>query len=383
MVHFASRDETAILLENSAADFLRQRFDPQRLRAQYDQRNSYDRAFWRELAMQGWLTVRLPEEQGGSGLGAGHVAVLAHSFGRFAMPDPFVACALMPAVLAAASDRPTWTAIIDGLTSGNCISTLAWQENPHVLEPGLPATLARAKNGGFRLDGDKCQVVGGDWADLLLVTATLDGEAALFAVPRTHAGMEVATCLTSDGGTLSTLRLQGVQLQETALLSRGQACLDALQLALDEALLATSAQLLGLASRAFELTLQYMRTRLQFGRAIGSFQVMQHMAVDVRTRLALAGAACGAAVRLHQALPGSARAREAVAAAKARCSDTALLAGRFGVQAHGAIGFASEADIGVYLKSAIRLAAYLGNGSHHRRRVANMATDVGLTKEET
>ncbi|GAA5236466.1 acyl-CoA dehydrogenase [Verticiella sediminum] len=376
MARFDSRDETSILLEDSADEFLSHRFDPQRLRAQYQARSGYDRTFWAELAGQGWLALRLPEAMGGSELGIEHVAVLAHALGRHAAPDPFVACAVMPAVLATAAgsaDTSSWRRIAAGQVTGKAVSTVAWQEGPFALDVGLPTTRAqRRQEGGFLLSGCKCQVVAGDWADILLVSASLDGEAALFAVQRTAPGVHVEGRLTSDGGTIATIEFRDLELPPDALLASGAPCLASLQQAVDEAMLATAAQLLGLADRAFEITLEYLRTRVQFGHPIGSFQALQHMAVDVRIGLALAAAACGAAVRLQSGQPGSTAARAAVAAAKARTSDTALLAGRFGVQAHGAIGFAAEADIGCYLKSAIRLAAWLGNGTQQRLRVARI-----------
>jgi alkylation response protein AidB-like acyl-CoA dehydrogenase len=379
MARFGNRDETSALLEDSAGDFLRHRFDAQRLRLQYRGRAGYDRAFWQELAGQGWLALRLPEALGGSELGIEHVAVISHALGRFAAPDPYIACAVMPSVLAD-SARPEhaagWKAITEGLGTGETIATVAWQEDAFALEAAMPATVARRDGQrGFRIDGYKCQVVAGEWADLLITSAQMDGEAALFAVPRNAAGVQLQTCLTSDGGSLATVRLQDVTVPAEALLDRGGTCLAAMQRAVDEALVASAAQLLGLAERAFEITLEYLRTRVQFAHPIGSFQAMQHLAVDVRTRLALAGAACGSAVRLQTEQAGSRAACEALAAAKARASDTALQAGRFGVQAHGAIGFAAEADIGCYLKSAIRLAAWLGNGTQHRLRVADLVTN--------
>ncbi|OWT58986.1 acyl-CoA dehydrogenase family protein [Candidimonas nitroreducens] len=367
------RDEIEVLLENSAEDFLSSEFRDERLRNVYLGRNAYDRGFWRSIAQQGWLALRLPETLGGSGLQVRHVGILANAFGRRAVPEPLVACSLIPAVLAAHLGNGRWQEITGALVDGGRVIAVAWQEAPQRLDAEPLLTVAARAGGGYVLNGSKYGVVAGGWADALLVSARLDGEAALFLLPAGSAGLEITERLGSDGGTVALVKLEQACVPAQALLAHGSVVTEALELARDEAMLATALQLCGMAAAGFELTLEYMRTRVQFGRHIGSFQSLQHLAVDIGIQQALTRAACRAAMDRCEAAPGTIDARRAIAAAKARASDTGISAGRFGVQAHGAIGFAAEASIGLYLKGALRLAAYLGGGSQHRRQYRQLA----------
>ncbi len=372
MTYLDAQDETQILLRDSAQDFLGQEHRMERLQGLYEGRPVLDRALWTGMASQGWLALRLPESLGGSALETVHAAIVAEQLGRHAMPEPLVACAVMPAVLAARlQGNSGWTPVAQGLVDGSHATTLAWQEDPRGLDPATVTTVAeRSDDGTYRLRGRKMGVVCASFADSLLVTARLGDEMTLWMVPRDHAGVTLKETLATDGASVAVVEFGDVILPAEALLASGDEVTAALEAAIDEATLLMAWQLVGLATGALELTLEYQRTRVQFGQHIGSFQSMQHLSVDVRVQQALARAACQSALQRHAEAPGSATARAAISAAKARASDAALLAGRFGVQAHGAIGFAAEAAIGNYLKAALRWAAFLGNGSHHRRQHA-------------
>ena len=139
--------------------------------------------------------------------------------------------------------------------------------------------------------------------------------------------------------------------------------------ALDEAVVATSAELLGVMRRTLSITLDYLRTRRQFGQPIGAFQALQHRAVDLYLQQEL-GAACLAATLGDWDVQASVETRAAKASrVKSRCSDAALAIGREAVQMHGAIGFTHECDVGLYLKRAVVLSARYGNAAAHRRRI--------------
>ncbi|MEF7617420.1 acyl-CoA dehydrogenase family protein [Aquincola sp. MAHUQ-54] len=367
-------DDTARLLADAAQDFLRNAHDRERLRAVFEKRSTVDRGFWRQMAEQGWLALRLPEAQGGSGLALAHAAVITEALGRHAVPEPFIACAMMPAALMAAlPPSPAWAPLHRGLIDGRHVSTVAWQAHPQAMDADEPGIVAEPAPGGVRLTGRAFGVVGAPMADSVLVSALHEGRPSLWRMPRGTEGAVWQDVLACDGGTVSVLDVD-MLLPADTLLAQGPRVAAALQQALDEATLLAACQLVGTGSAALALTLDYLRTRQQFGRTIGSFQSLQHLAADVRIQLALAQAACMAAL---QRQPGPARegdaradaqARAAIAAAKARACDAALQAGRFGIQAHGAIGFAAEGDAGLFLKSAMRLSAWLGSAPQQRRR---------------
>ena len=153
-----------------------------------------------------------------------------------------------------------------------------------------------------------------------------------------------------------------------------------LDAALDEAALATSAYLLGVMQRAFEITLDYLRIRRQFDRPIGSFQALQHRCADMKiqielTRASVASAAMALDAVQHDPSAGADIRRAKVSAAKARASDAAMLVTREAIQMHGAIGYTDEADIGLFLRKSMTLAGLYGSAAVHRRRYASFARE--------
>jgi alkylation response protein AidB-like acyl-CoA dehydrogenase len=147
-----------------------------------------------------------------------------------------------------------------------------------------------------------------------------------------------------------------------------------LSAAIDEALVMASAELLGIARKALQMTLDYLRTREQFGKPIGSFQALQHRAVDLYIQQELSQVSIDTALLEFRGDASPSRRGMAASRAKARCSDTANRITREAVQMHGAIGFTDEYDVGLYLKRAVVQSAWLGNASQHRRRYAMLRT---------
>ncbi|MBI3936339.1 MAG: hypothetical protein HY323_05130 [Betaproteobacteria bacterium] len=181
----------------------------------------------------------------------------------------------------------------------------------------------------------------------------------------------------SDNERLKSALLGALTLTDTVIaqeqrLASAAAGARTVERALDEALVVTGAELYGVMSRALEMSLDYMRTRVQFGRPIGSFQALQHRAVDLYIEQQLSSAVLEEALATLDGDPGDI-ARGAIASrVKLRCGDAALRITREAIQLHGAIGFTDEYDVGLYLKRALVLAAWLGNGAAHRRRYARL-----------
>lgn len=372
-----SADETEVMLEDAARVFLANEYSLDRLRSIYHGEAALSRDLWKQFAEQGWLTLRVPEQMGGSGLQTRHGGAIARKLGEHAVAEPYVACAIMPSVIASLLNESSVNAqarnrVIDALTTGDSVFAVAWQEDPHSLSTCTSATTVTRSEDVYILTGTKSLVVAAHWADDLLVTATMNNTPSIWIVPADAPGVQVDDRVTSDGSSVSTVTFDNVRLGQQDLISQGDDVQAVLDKAIQEAVLLTSTQLTGLAHQALNLTVEYLKTRVQFGKPIGSFQSMQHHAVDVRIELALAGSAYLRALSQFEAHVSGSELEIAISAAKARASDAALKAGKFGVQAHGAIGFAAEADIGIFLKSALRLAAYLGNASFHRQCVGEL-----------
>jgi alkylation response protein AidB-like acyl-CoA dehydrogenase len=259
------------------------------------------------------------------------------------------------------------------VAAGEILPVAAWQEGLGGIDPLAPGTEAVEDGPGFRLDGSKRFVANGLGADGFVVSARTGAGVGLYWVPKNSAGVVYEPQRRADGTESGALCLAGVRVGKTDVIATAGKGGDALVRALDEALVVVSAELAGIAARALEITLDYLRTRVQFGKPIGSFQALQHRCVDLYIQKELCRSALGVAVRT---LDGPAAAVERSLCAsrvKARCSDAAVEIARKSIQMHGAIGFTDECDIGLYLKRALVQSAWLGNGTAHRRRYAALA----------
>ncbi|HFZ8995305.1 TPA: acyl-CoA dehydrogenase family protein [Citrobacter freundii] len=301
---------------------------------------------WCEIAENGWPGLSLAEEKGGAGLGMAEYCALLEVLGGALLPEPFI-----PAVLAA---RLLDGELLEQQLTGVRLFLPALQEEADT--PATAQVTTRLDNG--MLNGSKMFIPMAAGADGFLVSTT-DGLALVVAgMP----GIDMKIIPTQDGGHFGRLIFNNVPAQ--ALPFNPQRLADAL----DEAALGTAAYLLGAAEQAFVLTLDYLRTRKQFGQVIGSFQALQHRAVDLKLQLALWRASLDAAAAACDARVPEMQRRAAVSRAKARAADAALLVTREAVQLHGAIGYTDECDVGLFLRKAMTLANLYGSSAWHRRR---------------
>lgn len=343
--------ESLRLIRDSARGLLPRDGDRKRIRALRFKKPGFDPAVWRAMGEQGWIGLRLPEANGGAGLGMAEFCALAEELGAALAPEPLVQGALSAALLAGAN-RPD---LLGRLLCGDYLILTAWQERVGTLEVAGTA------------DAPRLFLPAAAGADFFVVPVATGGTLALHLQGKDASALDVAD--TQDGGHFGTLRPAPAEL---LLADAG----DRLGDALDEAALATAAQLLGVMDQAFALTLQYLRTRQQFGRPIGSFQTLKHRAVDLSIQIALTRASIAAAAAALDA-PGTPRPQRhaAVSRAKARASEAAMLVTRQAIQLHGGIGYTDEADVGLYLRKAMVLANQFGSADLHRRRFATHAGD--------
>lgn len=337
--------ESLRMIRESAAGLAARGGDRKRIRGLRFQSPGFDPGVFAQMAAQGWIGLRLPAGKGGVELGMAEYCALAEELGAALAPEPLIPAVLSAALLAAAN-----SSLLEDVLTGERYIVTAWQDAPASLDvPAAP--------GAARLF---LPYAGG--ADGFLVPVRTENKLALHFQPA--AGADLALEETQDGGAFGTLRNpQGTMLHDDL----GGALADAL----DEAALATAAALLGVMDQAFELTLEFLRTRQQFGKFIGSFQALQHRAADLKLQIALTRASINAAAKVLDT-PGSPAAARyaAVSAAKARASEAAMLVTRQAIQLHGGIGYTDEADIGLYLRKAMTLANQFGSARAHRQRYA-------------
>jgi len=365
--------EHGAMLRDSVADFVARATDLARVRRLRAEGRDCDRAIWQQMAELGWLGVLVPEACGGLGLTLAEAAIVAEGLGGALVPEPYTAVSVLAVTaLVHADEGATREQLLADIAAGRTLPAVAWQARAGDIETLCDGVTAGAFEGGWRLDGVKRYVVAGCDADGYLVSAKADDGAVLAWVPRETAGVTVTGEPWADGRMAGTVAFDGVAVTREQVVARGATAEAALRIARDHAALIASAELVGVMDRVLELSLDYMRTRVQFGKPIGSFQALQHRAVDLYVQRQLAGAV------LEDGLRRVAGANEAERAAlasrvKARCADAGLRIAREAIQIHGAIGFTDDYDAGLYLKRALVLSAWLGNAGQHRRRYARLA----------
>lgn len=367
-MHMNHDDASAAELQafrDSARDLLARLSPQERLRRLRGSLPGYDRGVWSTLAEAGWPAVLVPEDGGGLGLGLDYAAAVMEETGRALPPEPVLAGGLLPSLLLSAlpagdcRDR-----LLAGLLDGSMLPAVAWQEAAGLEDTPVCDTTVRQEGDTLLLQGTKrwvAPVAPDGW----LVFATEAGEPVLLWLPAGTEGVGEHTRARIDGSAMATLQLDAVRLPADARLARGEPARQAIADALDATRLLQSAELLGIARAAFDATLDYLKTRVQFGKPIGSNQALQHRMVDAFVQLELADAG------LRQALE-SARDPAALALAasraKARCAEAALHITRLAIQFHGAMGYTDECAVGLYAKRAMQLAGWLGNAPAHRAR---------------
>lgn len=367
-----SSDADAIaMFRDSAADYLAAQDPRRRARALETAGGGVDRAEWSALADLGWFSVRVPEAAGGLGLGLDAMAAIVVEAGRHGLPEPLVDAGVWPlALLARLPASPLRDNLLADLMSGSRLAGVAAQTHAGEIDLGPGEARVNASRDGLRLTGHKRFVRPSAGADGWIVSAAdAAGQPVLLWVAADASGLTCTDAAAVDGQPLGQLQCQAAP---ATLLASGPVVLQALATATDEARLMQAAELAGIARRAFELTLDYLLTRKQFGRAIGSFQALQHRMVDALIQVELAEAG------LRQALVDAGDATDAVALAraasraKARSAHAASEVTRLAVHLHGAIGTTDEHDIGLYFKRALALSPRLGTPGAHRLRFARL-----------
>ncbi|WP_426255937.1 acyl-CoA dehydrogenase family protein [Sphingomonas sp. DC2300-3] len=363
------------MLRDTAKDFVAEHAPVSHLRALRDANDptGFSRDLWKQFAQMGLNGVLVPEAQGGLGLGHVEAGVVLEEIGRNLSPSPFLATAVAAVeALKGSAQADRW---FPGIVSGDTIAALAIDEGPkHRDRIGM--TAERAGN-GFRLNGAKQFVTHGHVADLLIVAARTAGSAAdadgvtLFAVPRDAAGLEASPERLADSSLAARMTFDGVTVDADAVIGEVDGGRGGLDRLLQAGRTGASAEMLGVAGGAMDMTVGYLKERKQFGTLIGSFQALQHRAAHLYSELEVARAAVLKAQQLLDA--GSDEADEAVSVAKAMTGMATTLSVQEGVQMHGGIGMTDEYDIGFFMKRARVLAEMFGDTGFHADRLARAA----------
>jgi alkylation response protein AidB-like acyl-CoA dehydrogenase len=359
-------EELEAMLRNVAESFVRDSNSLARFRRLRSVGSGFEVDAWAQMATLGWTGILLSERDGGSGFGIAPALTLAEVFGQFLLPEPFVASAVMAATVLDRSEGEMARSLASSLAAGQAVATLAFQEALGWEEPHAPQTMLMRAGEALQLSGRKLLVPGWSEDSWLLVTAQMDGEFAVVAVPAGHAGISVAPRRMTDGSLTGDVTFDDVVLDAGALLLVGEGALAATELAIARGKLALCAQMEGLSRALLLSTIDYVNQRIQFGKPLAAFQALRHKLVETHCLVELAGASWrSAAAELDDALDAKMLFR--VYAAKARCSDAAMAVSRVAIQYHGAFGYTEEADIGLFVNAALRWSCWLGNAAQSRQ----------------
>jgi alkylation response protein AidB-like acyl-CoA dehydrogenase len=334
--------------------------------------------FWRRLAEQGWLGIAYPEADGGSGLGLVDVVVLMEEVGRAVMPGPFPATVLLGGAAIAkagsAAQRQEW---LPRIAAGEVKASLAATE-PNARWDAAGITLgARETRGGFSLSGSKMFVPDAHLADALVVAArtrdgsTMEDGVSLFLVPRDSAGVGVRV-LPSIDETRKTceVRFDNVVVPADALLGELHGGWAPLARVAEGAAVALAAEICGAAQKVLEITVDYAKLRVAFGKPIGTYQGVKHKCADMLVEIENAKSLTYYAARAVD--EGDPEAAVAVSMAKAAASDAGRKVCAAGIQLHGGIGMTWEHDLHLYLKRAKADEIAFGDATWHRERIAQL-----------
>jgi alkylation response protein AidB-like acyl-CoA dehydrogenase len=336
----------------------------------------YDPAAFREMAEMGWTGVIIPEEYGGSDFGYLSLGLVLEETGRTLTASPLLATALAAASAlilgGTAAQKEAW---LPKIAAGEAVGTLAIEEGPH--HAPEKAALAATKSGsGYSLTGKKTFVLEGMAAAVLVVSARTSGKAGdkdgvtLFLVPADAKGVSRKALKLADSRGAAIVTFENVEVGADAVLGEVDNGYPLLEKVLDRARAGLAAEMLGSAIQAFETTLDYLKTRVQFGQVIGSFQALQHRAAKMFTDLELARSCVEAALAAID--NDSPDVPELVSLAKAKVGDTLHLVSNEMVQMHGGIGMTDAHDAGFYLKRARAAEATFGGQAYHRDRYARI-----------
>jgi 3-oxochol-4-en-24-oyl-CoA dehydrogenase len=357
--------EQQVLIQDSAIAFVAQDEELKKVRGSRFVQPGYNLDIWRQMANLGWLGFLVPEANGGMGLGFNDLHPVLIQLGKGLVPAPFVSTAVIAArTLVKCDNEEHKTARLSALAGGDWRPALAWQEARGVLD-------VKAENVSIvdgKLRGKKMFVPDAWGADDFIVSAASARGTELYLVSKGARGINIEYEQRMDGGFYGHISFDNVAVDDQ--LASANSAEQVLAAVLDEGRFAVSAELLGVMTRALEISVDYISQRVQFDKPIGSFQALQHKSVDLFVLSEISRSVVLQTAAIFDSDTSDAERAIAASQVKARCSDAALKITKDAIQLHGGIGYTDEAHIGLYLKKAMYLASWLGNATVHRARYA-------------
>jgi alkylation response protein AidB-like acyl-CoA dehydrogenase len=362
------------ILQDSVERMLRASYDFDRRRGIIASEGGWSEPHWQEFANLGLLAAPFSEEAGGLGGGPIATMIIMEAFGRHLVVEPYfetvaLAGALIEALAADAQRRE----LLDGIMSGRTLWALALLEAQSRHDLHAVSTTAEHQGDSYVLHGAKAVVVAAPWADQLIVSARTYGGSreregvSLFVVDRHAPNLHLQGFKTLDARRAAEIKLEGVRVPIEKLLGQEGAATVALERCRERAIAAQCAEAIGAISELNKATLEYTKTRKQFGVPLGSFQALQHRMVDMFIAQEEATAITYA---LNATLAQGDDIAKLASVAKAKVGEAGRYVGEQAVQLHGGMGMAEELKVGHYLKRLVAINIQYGDPAFHTMRCA-------------
>ena len=362
------------LLEETLGRFVQKEYTFEKRRACQRSPAGYSREIWKQLADMGMLGLPFPEGDGGFGGGPVETMIVMQAIGHALMVEPYLATVVLGGgPVAALGDAAQKRSVLPAIAEGSMLLALAHWEPQSRYRLASVHTAAKREGGGWVLNGHKAVVLAGGQADKLVVSARTSGEAdaakgiSAFLIDRQAPGVSVRDYRTIDGLRAADIELRRVRLPAGALLGREGEALAAVEAAVDQGTAALCAEAVGVMDSLNAQTLEYIKTRSQFGQAIGRFQVLQHKAVDMMIHCEQAKSMALLAAMKVQSADAVERAR-ACSAAKVRIGRSGRFIAETAIQLHGGMGMTDELPASHYAKRLTMIDFWLGDAEHHLDR---------------
>ena len=366
-------------LKDIAREFLQKNAPVTHFREIRDTKNElgYDEALWKEMVDLGWSGILIPEEYGGFDFGMGGMGSIFEEMGKTLTPSPLFSTGVLGAsLISLGGNNSQKQSLLPKIVDGSLTTALALEEgNRH--SPYSINTKAVKDGDNFKISGEKTFVIDGHTAGLLIVAARTDGSIddssgiSLFLVDPNSKGIEITKTSMVDSRNAASIQFKDAIVSSSEILGEQNNGAGILEEVLDRAQIAISAEMLGNARQAFDITLEYLKERKQFGAVIGTFQALQHRAAEMYSELELTKssviAACNAVDENSNDL------KRMASLAKFKAGETNYLVTNEAVQMHGGVGVTDEYDVGLYMKRARVTEQIFGNSEYHLDRYATLS----------
>ncbi|HVZ68632.1 MAG TPA: acyl-CoA dehydrogenase family protein [Rhizomicrobium sp.] len=373
-----SFSEEQTLLRNSVEKYLADNYSFENWRKFTRAEPGRDPAHWRQFAELGLLAASLPEDFGGLGGGAVENMIVMEEFGKSLVVEPFVPTVVVGGgMIARDGSKELKDEVLPRIAGGEAMIAFAFAEPKSRFNLADISTTAKKQGSSYVLNGNKAVVIGAPWADTLIVTARTSGGqrdekgVTVFLVDKKSKGIATRDYPTVDSMRASEITFENVEVPASRVIGEADNGLALVERAADEAIAAHCAEATGAMKVLVDTTVEYSKTRKQFGVPIGKFQALQHRMVDMFTSYQQS-LSMTLMVTLHLGEDAITR-KKAASAAKVQIGRAGRYVGQEAVQIHGGIGMTDELNVGHYFKRVTMIDTLFGNVDHHLKRYSSLS----------